>query len=147
MESVKQGHLLNPSDFLLRDVSSPKKPIGGSRRPIREKRSPESEHATSEAQTSDTVVDASSSIPTRENLPTPDPPPAVLSKSGYRFTPAEMTYTWALVRRILTKDRLATKLMVGKALQKKVCDRTHFFLRIYTDFADRRCHIIPCPHG
>jgi hypothetical protein len=120
-ESIKQGHLLDPNDFLLGDASSPKKLHSIGRRPssFRDKHSSESDHATSEAQTSDTVVDAS--IPMREQSITPEPPPAVLSKSGYRFTPAEMTYTWALVRRILSKDPLANKLTVVRALQKKVC--------------------------
>ena len=123
MESIKQGHLLNPNDFLLGDASSPRKLHSSGRRrtAIREKHSAESDHATSEAQTSDTVVDASSSMPAREQSITPEPPPAVQSKGGYRFTPAEMTYTWALVRRILTKDPQASKLTVIRALQKKVC--------------------------
>jgi len=55
---------------------------------------------------------------------TPEPPPAVQSKSGYRFTPAEMTYTWALVRRILIKDPLTSKLSVIRALQKKMPHHT-----------------------
>jgi len=55
---------------------------------------------------------------------TPEPPPAVQSKGGYKFTPAEMTYTWALVRRILTKDPLANKSMVVRALQKKMPHHT-----------------------
>jgi hypothetical protein len=122
-ESIKQGHLLDPNDFLLGDTSSPRKLHSVGRRPtsLRDRPSPESDHATSEAQTSDTVVDASSSMPARGQSITPEPPPAVQSKSGYRFTPAEMTYTWALVRRILIKDPLASKLTVIRALQKKVC--------------------------
>jgi hypothetical protein len=65
----------------------------------------------------------------RERTITPEPPPAVQSKSGYKFTPAEMTYAWALVRRILTKDPLANKLTVVRVLQKKVC-------RVQTPFVD-----------
>jgi hypothetical protein len=122
-ESIKQGHLLDPNDFSLGETSSPRKLHSVGRRPtsFRDGPSPESDHATSETPTSDTVVDASSSMPAREQSMTPEPPPAVQSKSGYRFTPAEMTYTWALVRRILIKDPLASKLSVTRALQKKVC--------------------------
>jgi hypothetical protein len=32
-----------------------------------------------------------------------------------------MTYTWALVGRIITKDQLANRMTVAKALHKKVC--------------------------
>lgn len=122
-ESVKQGHLLDPNDFLLGDTSSPRKPKRGGHRPAvsRDKHSPESDHAISETQTSDTVVDAASSIPVREHSGTPEPPAAVQSKNGFRFTPAEMTYTWALVRRIITKDPLVGKMAVAKALHEKVC--------------------------
>lgn len=123
MESIKQGHLLDPNDFFLGETSSPRKLHSVGRRPtsFRDRPSLESDHATSEAPTSDTVVDASSSMPAHEQSMTPEPPPAVQSKSGYRFTPAEMTYTWVLVRRILIKDPLASKLSVIRALQKKVC--------------------------
>jgi hypothetical protein len=122
-ESVKQGHLLEPKDFLPGDASSPRKPNWSGHHPtsFRDKHSPESDHATSEAQTSDTVVDPATSIPTREHTVTPEPPAAVQSRNGFRFTPAEMTYTWALVGRIITRDQLASKLTVAKALHKKVC--------------------------
>lgn len=121
-ESVKQGHLLDPNDFLLGDASSPRKPNRRGHRPTssRDKHSPESDHAISETQTSDTVVDANPSIPVREHSGTPEPPAAVQSKNGFRFTPAEMTYTWALIRRIITKDPLAGKMAVAKALHEKV---------------------------
>jgi len=123
MESIKQGHLLDPDNFLLGDVSSPRKPNWSGHRStsFRDKHSPESDHAISETQTSDTVVDAAPSIPPREHSVTPEPPAAVQSKNGFRFTPAEMTYTWALIRRIITKDPLAGKIAVAKALHKKVC--------------------------
>ncbi len=122
-ESVKQGHLLDPNDFLPGDAGSPRKLHSSGRRPIsvRGRHSPESEQATSEAPTSDTVVDASTPMPTRERSITPEPPAPVRSKSGYRFTPAEMTYAWALVRRIISKDPMANKSMVIRALHKKVC--------------------------
>jgi hypothetical protein len=42
-------------------------------------------------------------------------------RNGFRYTPAEMTYTWALVGRIITKDQLANRMTVAKALHKKVC--------------------------
>jgi hypothetical protein len=32
-----------------------------------------------------------------------------------------MTYTWALIRRIITKDPLVGKMAVAKALHEKVC--------------------------
>ena len=122
-ESVKQGHLLDPNDFLLGDASSPRKPNRSGRPPTssRDKHSPESDHAISETQTSDTVVEAAPSIPVREHSVTPEPPAAVQSKNGFRFTPAEMTYTWALVRRIITKDPLVGKVAVANALHEKVC--------------------------
>jgi hypothetical protein len=121
-ESVKQGHLLDPNDFLPGDASSPRKPNRSGHRPTssRDKHSPESDHAISETQTSDTVVDAAPSIPVREHSVTPEPPGAVQSKNGFRFTPAEMTYTWALIRRIVTKDPLVDKMAVAKALHEKV---------------------------
>jgi hypothetical protein len=122
-ESIKQGHLLDPNDYLLGDASSPRKPNRSGHRPttLRDKHSPESDHAISETQTSDTVVDAAPSIPAREHSVTPEPPAAVQSKNGFRFTPAEMTYTWALIRRIITKDPLASRMAVAKALHEKVC--------------------------
>ena len=129
MESVKQGHLLDPNDFLLGDASSPRKLYWNGQRPtFHDKNSPESDHATSEAQTSDTVVDTAPSVPVREHAVSPEPPPAVQSKNGFKFTPAEMTYAWALIGRVITKDQTATKLMVGKALHNKVClDSTSIF--------------------
>ncbi len=123
-ESIKEGHLLDPNDFLLGGASSPKKPNRGGHRPtsFRDKHSPESDHAISETQTSDTVVEATTSIPAREHSSvTPEPPAAVRSKNGFRFTPAEMTYTWGSVRRIITNDPSAGKLIVAKALHEKVC--------------------------
>jgi len=122
-ESIKQGHFLDPNDFLAGDASSPRKPNRSGHRPtsLREKHSPESDHAISETQTSDTVVDAAPSIPAREHSVTPEPPAAVQTKKGFRFTPAEMTYTWVLIRRIITKDLLASKMTVAKALHEKVC--------------------------
>lgn len=121
-ESIKQGHLLDPNDFLQGDASSPKKLHSGGRRPtsLRDRYSPQSDHATPE-QTSGAVIDASSSARAREHSTTPEPPAPVLTKQGYRFTPTEMTYTWALIRRIITKDPLSTRLMVVRALHKKVC--------------------------
>ena len=124
-ESIREGHLLDPNDFFPGDAGSPRKLPSGGRRPtsVRKRLSPppESEHATSEAQTSDTVVDASTSMPIRERSITPEPPAPVQSKSGYKFTPAEMTYAWALVRRTISKDPMANKSMVMRALHKKVC--------------------------
>ena len=122
-ESIKQGRLLDPNDYLLGDAYSPRKPNRSGHRPtsFRDKQSPESDHAISETQTSDTVVDAAPSIPAREHSVTPEPPAAVQSKNGFRFTPAEMTYTWALIRRIITKDPLIGKSLVAKALHEKVC--------------------------
>ncbi|KAI0281573.1 hypothetical protein BGY98DRAFT_957988 [Russula aff. rugulosa BPL654] len=121
-ESIKQGHLLDPNDYLLGDASSPRKPNRSGHRPttLRDKHSPESDHAISETQTSDTVVDAAPPIPAREHSVTPEPPAAVQSKNGFRFTPAEMTYTWALIRRIITKDPLASRMAVAKALHEKM---------------------------
>jgi hypothetical protein len=57
----------------------------------------------------------------REHSGTPEPPAAVQAKNGFRFTPAEMTYTWALIRRIISKDSLIDKVAVAKALHEKVC--------------------------
>lgn len=121
-ESIKHGYLLDPSGFLLGHASSPRKPKRSGPRPtpVRDKHSPESDHAISETQTSDTVVDAVPAIPAREPSVTPEPPPAVQSRNGFRFTPAEMTYTWALIRRIIAKDPLAGKVVVVKALHEKV---------------------------
>jgi len=130
-ESIKQGRLLNPSDFLLGGVSSPKKVNRGGRRPasFRDRHSPESDFATPEAKAPEPIVGASSSkpTPTRKRSITPEPPAAVQMKHGYKFTPAEMTYTWVLVRRIITKDPMVTKLTVTKALHEKVC-RVYFII-------------------
>jgi hypothetical protein len=132
-ESIKQGHLLDPNDFVLGDASSFKKPNRSGRRPtsFRDMHSPESDHAISETQTSDTVVDAAPSIPAREHSVTPEPPAAVQSKNGFRFTPAEMTYTWALIRRIITKDPLKDKIKVAKALHNKVSWPSTFVLTVH----------------
>ncbi|KAI0257376.1 hypothetical protein BJV78DRAFT_1277914 [Lactifluus subvellereus] len=123
-DSIEQGHLVDPNDYLLEDASSPRKRKGGGRRStsFRDtgRRSPENNHEPSETQTSDTVVDAPSSIPSRGRSTTPEPPAAVQSKGGYKYTPAEMTYSWALIRRIITKDRQANKVTVIKALHKKM---------------------------
>lgn len=139
-ESIERGHLLDPNDFLLGNVGSPRK-----RRPtfFPDRPSPESDHATSEAQTSDTVVDASSSILARDNTITPEPPAAVQLKNGYKFTPAEMTYTWTLVRRIITKDPLVSKLTVAKTLHKKVWRTRISTSKQRTHATRRRCHITP----
>lgn len=137
-ESIKHGYLLDPNDFLLGDASSPRKPKRSGTRPtpVRDKHSPESDHAISETQTSDTVVDAAPSIPAREHTITPEPPPAVQSRNGFRFTPAEMTYTWALIRRIITKDPLAGKMVVAKTLHEKVRWPSTFVLTVHpTHFA------------
>jgi len=48
----------------------------------------------------------------------------VQSKHGYKFTPAEMTYTWALVRRIITRDPSVSKFAVTKALHEKMPHHT-----------------------
>jgi hypothetical protein len=150
-ESIKQGRLLDPSDFLLGGVSSPKKVNRGGRRPasFRDRHSPESDLATPETQAPGHTVNASSSmpIPTRKRSITPEPPAAVQSKHGYKFTPAEMTYTWALVRRIITRDPSVSKFAVTKALHEKVC-RVHFFLFVSAFHAVIwRCHITPCLRG
>ncbi|KAI9512918.1 hypothetical protein F5148DRAFT_1279420 [Russula earlei] len=118
-ESVKQGHLLDPNGFLLGASSAPRKLNLGARR-IRDRPSPESDRVTSEVQAHDAIVHSSPSIPVRQRSITPDPPAAVRSKKGYKFTPAEMTYTWALVHRLITKDRMATKLIVAEALHEKM---------------------------
>jgi hypothetical protein len=122
-DSIEQGHLVDPNDYLLEGANSPRKRKRGGRRStsFRDKRSPESIHEPSEARTSDTVVDAPSSMPSRGRSTTPEPPAAVQSKGGYKYTPAEMTYIWALIRRIISKDRQANKGTVIKALHKKVC--------------------------
>jgi hypothetical protein len=111
-ESIKQGHLLDPNDFVLGDASSFKKPNRSGRRPtsFRDMHSPESDHAISV---------------------TPEPPAAVQSKNGFRFTPAEMTYTWALIRRIITKDPLKDKIKVAKALHNKVSWPSTFVLTVH----------------
>jgi BRCT domain, a BRCA1 C-terminus domain len=122
-ESVKQGHLLDPNDFLLGDASSPRRLNWSSHRPTskRDRPSPESDHVTSEPPTSDTVVDSATAIHARVRSGTPEPPAAVQSKNGFRFTPAEMSYAWAMVRRIILKDQMASKMVVIRALHEKVC--------------------------
>jgi hypothetical protein len=122
-DSIEQGHLVNLNDYLLEDASIPRKHNRGGRRysSVHGRRSLESNHELSEAQTSDTIVDAPSSIPSRGWSTTPDPPAAVQSKGGYKYTPAEMTYVWTVIRRLITRDRQANKLTVIKALHKKVC--------------------------
>jgi hypothetical protein len=44
----------------------------------------------------------------------------VQSKNGFRFTPAEMSYAWAMVRRIIIKDQMANKMVVTRALHEKM---------------------------
>ena len=122
-ESIREGHLLNPNDYSLED-NRVKKVARVVRRTtsFRNKQSPESDHESSEAQTSDTVVDTLSPVLAREHerSTTPEPPMAVQLKNGYKFTPAEMSYTWMLLRRIIAKVPGATKQTVAKALCEKV---------------------------
>jgi hypothetical protein len=122
-DSIEQGHLVDPNDYLLEDASMSGKRNRGGRRStaLRGKRSLENNHELSEAQTSDTVVDAPLSMASRGRSTTPEPPAAVQSKNGYKYTPAEMTYAWVLIRRVITRDRQANKLTVIKALHEKVC--------------------------
>lgn len=139
-ESIKQGRLLDPNDFLLGGASSPRKPNRRGRRPtsFRDKHSPESDHAISETQTSDTVVDVVPSMHAREHSVTPDPPAAVQSRNGFRFTPAEMTYTWALIRRIITRDPLVGKMAVANVLHEKVCvGLAHSLLTVHLTYCAR----------
>jgi hypothetical protein len=128
-ESVREGHLMNPKDYLLEDTQVKKLArVGRSRTAShRNKQSPESDHPesdheASEAQTSDTVVDNVSPGLAREpeRSTTPEPPMAVQLKNGYKFTPAEMSYTWMLLRRILAKVPGASKQLVVRALCEKV---------------------------
>ncbi|KAI9462383.1 hypothetical protein BJY52DRAFT_1354618 [Lactarius psammicola] len=122
-ESIRGGHLMNPNDYLLEDTRA-KKPVrtarGSRRASLREKHSPESDHEASEAQTSDTVVDTVSPAVARERSMTPEPPMAVQLKNGYKFTPAEMSYTWMLLRRIIAKNPGANKQTVVKTLCEKM---------------------------
>ena len=116
---------MDPNDYLLEYTRVKKLArVGRRTASLRDNNSPESDHETSEAQTSDTVVDnhnlAPAPAPEREGSMTPEPPVAVQLKNGYKFTPAEMTYTWMLLRRIIAKDPQATKQTVVKALYKKV---------------------------
>jgi len=122
-ESIREGHLMDPNDYLLEDtrVKKPARAVG--RRPsLRNKQSPESDHDASEAQTSDTVVDTLSPALARERerSATPEPPMAVQLKNGYKFTPAEMSYTWMLLRRIIAKDPEANRQKVIKTLCEKM---------------------------
>ncbi|KAH9065974.1 hypothetical protein EDB87DRAFT_1574377 [Lactarius vividus] len=120
-ESIREGHLMDPNDYLLEDTRV-KKPARGDRRTSshRDKHSPESDHEASEAQTSDTVVDTLSPALPRDRSVTPEPPMAVQLKKGYKFTPAEMSYTWMLLRRIIAKDPGANRQMVVKTLCEKM---------------------------
>jgi len=45
---------------------------------------------------------------------------AVQLKNGYKFTPAEMSYTWMLLRRIIAKDPGANRQSVVRALCEKM---------------------------
>lgn len=155
-ESIREGHLMNPNDYLLEDTRV-KKParVGHKTSSLRNKKSPntqspESDHETSEAQTSDTVVDTVSPTLAREHerSTTPEPPVAVPIKNGYKFTPAEMSYSWMLLRRILAKDPGATRHQLAKALHEKVCvlpECIHFGL--FHSLIDRRCPITRMPPG
>ncbi|KAH9044728.1 hypothetical protein EDB85DRAFT_483712 [Lactarius pseudohatsudake] len=120
-ESIREGHLMDPNDYLLEDTRV-KKPARGGRRTSshRDKHSPESDHEASEAQTSDTVVDTLSPALARDRSVTPEPPMAVQLKKGYKFTPAEMSYTWMLLRRIIAKDPVANRQTVVKTLCEKM---------------------------
>ncbi|KAI9445029.1 hypothetical protein H4582DRAFT_1912851 [Lactarius indigo] len=120
-ESIREGHLMDPNDYLLEDTRV-KKPARGGRRASshRDKHSPESDHEASEAQTSDTVVDTLSPALARDRSVTPEPPMAVQLKKGYKFTPAEMSYTWMLLRRIIAKDPRANRQAVVKTLCEKM---------------------------
>ena len=122
-ESIKEGHLMDPNDYSFEDTRV-KKLARVVRRTasFRNKQSPESDPESSEAQTSDTVVDTISPVLAREHerSTTPEPPMAVQLKNGYKFTPAEMSYTWMLLRRIMAKVPGATKQIVAKALCEKV---------------------------
>ena len=121
-DSIEQGHLVDPSDYLLEDAGMPRK--RGRRRlpsPLHSRRSLEGRHELSEAQPSDTIVDAPSSILSRRRSATPEPPVAVQLTSGYKYTSAEMTYAWALIRRMISRDRGTSRLAAVKALHQKVC--------------------------
>jgi hypothetical protein len=149
-ESIREGHLMDPNDYLLEDTRVKKLArVGRRTASLRDRHLPdESDHEASEAQTSDTVVNDPTRERERERSMTPEPPMAVQLKNGYRFTPAEMTYTWMLLRRVIAKDPGASRQTVIKALCKKVgilpkCfsfDSSHSFI-------GRRCHTTPRLHG
>jgi len=133
---------MDPNDYLLEDTGPVvKKPARGYRRtsPRADKDSHESDHEASEAQTSDTVVDTLSPAIARERSMTPDPPMAVQLKNGYKFTPAEMTYTWMLLRRIITKDSGANKQTVVNILYQKVGNLAKC-LHFDSSLIGQRCH-------
>ena len=139
-ESIREGYLMNPKDYLLEDTRVKKLArVGRSRTAShRNKQSPESDHPqsdheASEAQTSDTVVDNVKPTLTREleRSTTPEPPMAVQLKNGYKFTPAEMSYTWMLLRRILSKDPGASKQSVIRAL----CEKVGILIKCFSDIS------------
>jgi hypothetical protein len=147
-ESIREGHLVDPNDYLLEDTRVKKLVRVGRRASLRDKPSPESDHEASEAQTSDTVVNDLAPTREREGSKTPEPPMAVQLKNGYRFTPAEMTYTWMLLRRIFAKDPGTNKQTVIKALCKKVGIVPKCFnFDLSYSFIGRRCHTTPRLHG
>jgi hypothetical protein len=121
-DSIEQGHLVDPSDYLLEDAGMPgKRGRGRAPRSLHGRRSLEGRHELFEAQTSDTIADAPPSTLSRRLSPTPEPPVAVQTKKGYKYTSAEMTYAWALIRRMMSRDRQTNKLAAVKALHQKVC--------------------------
>jgi len=147
-ESIREGHLMDPNDYLLEDTRA-KKPARGARRAsVRDKHSPASDHEASEAQTSDTVVDTLSPVLARERSMTPEPPMAVQLKNGYKFTPAEMSYTWMMLRRIIAKDPRSNKQTVVETL----CDKVGilpkcFHFDLSHSHIGQRCHTTPRLHG
>lgn len=148
-ESVREGHLMDPNHYLLEDTRVKKIARVVRRTPsLRDKHSPESDHEASEAQTSDTVVDNLAPACERSRSMTPEPPVAVQLKNGFKFTPAEMSYTWMLLRRIITKDPGASKQTVIRALCKKVGILPNCFnFDLTQSFMGRRCHTTPRVHG
>jgi hypothetical protein len=121
-DSIEQGHLVDPGDYLLEDAGMPRK-RGRGQPPssLHGRRSFERGHELSEAQTSDTIALAPSSILSHRRSATPEPPVAVQIGNGYKYTSAEMTYAWALIRRMISRDRRTSKTAAVKALHQKVC--------------------------
>jgi hypothetical protein len=150
-ESIREGHLMDPNDYLLEDTRVKKVArVIRKTSSLRTKQSPESDHEASEAQTSDTVVDTVSPTLAREHerSTTPEPPMAVPIKNGYKFTPAEMSYSWMLLRRILAKDPEANRPKLAKALHEKVCILPKcFHFDLSHSIIDRRCPTTRMLHG